>query len=208
MTERERLRSRFHVAPVLAGLALLLAACAGQFGAGFAELPASQGWQPLPIGSWVLNDGLEARTMVFCPRASCDRQGFAAIVAFEGAQARHMDEALSGQPVELARAFARLAAEKAAAKAAEQRKARNPTGNPARKTAKPAPDRSRTDFARFDIENARGILVTIRLKDSPARQAVTAILYEREGERLVVALAVADNETAARRDVLAAWRSR
>ncbi len=198
--KRERLRSRFHVASLVAGLALLLAACAAQFGVGIAELPASQGWQPLPIGTWVLNDGIEARTMVFCPRDSCVRQGFASVIAFEGAQARRMEGALSEQPAELARSFARLAAEKAAAKAATQRGAKKP--------AKPASDRSSTDFARFDAEGARGVLATIRLKDTPARQAVTAILYGWEGERLVVALAVSDDATAAKGDAIAAWRSR
>jgi len=197
--ERERPRSRFHVAPLILGCALLVTACAGhlpQFGLGFAELPASQGWEPLPIGTWVLNDGVEARTMVFCPRESCVRQGFAALLAFEGKRGREMEEALSVQPAALARSFARLASEAAA----ERRKAA--------KSTKPAPDRSSTDVARFDVEGARGILVTIRSKERPDRQAVTAILYRREGERLVVALAVSADAAAAKADAAAAWRSR
>lgn len=195
--KRERLRSRFHVVSLLAGSALLLAACAAQFGVGIAELPASQGWQPLPIGTWVLNDGVEARTMVFCPGENCPHRGFAALVAFEGSRGRRMEEALSASPAELARSFARLAAENAAER---QRKTKKPT--------KPAPDRSTTDIARFDAPDARGVLVTISSKASPARQAVTAILYGREGDRLVVALAVAEDAEAARRDAVAAWRSR
>ncbi|HEY5795696.1 MAG TPA: hypothetical protein VIU82_11835 [Bosea sp. (in: a-proteobacteria)] len=197
ISKRERPRSRFRVMPAIAGCAFLLSACASQFGFGFAELPASQGWQPLPIGTWVLNDGVEARTMAFCPGETCPHRGFAALVAFEGSRGRRMEEALSASPAELARSFARLEAENAAER---QRKARKP--------AKPAPDRSTTDIARFDAPEARGVLVTISSKASPARQAVTAILYGREGDRLVVALAVAENAEAARRDAAAAWRSR
>ncbi|WP_353184953.1 hypothetical protein [Bosea sp. (in: a-proteobacteria)] len=195
------MRSRFHVAPLLLAAGLLLCACAERYGAPIADLPASAGWQPLPIGAWVLNDGLEARSMAFCPRDACARQGFAAVVAFEGAEARRMEQALSEKPAELARSFARLDREKAAARAAELRRA-------GKKPPKPKPEGSVTDYARFDSEDARGILVTIRAKDAPVRQGVAAILYGRMGGRLVVALAVSDDAEAAKRDAEAAWRSR
>lgn len=198
--KRERMRSRFRVAALLFGAGLLLAACADQFGAGIAELPASEGWHRLPIGSWVLNDGLEARTMVFCPRESCSQQGFAAVIALAGAQARDMERALSESPARLGEAFARLAADKAA----ERRKAQR---NQKRK-AEPKPARSVTDVARLDSAEARGVLVTIRSLDTAGRQAVTAILYGREADRLVLALGVSDTAEAARRDAQAAWRSR
>ncbi|CAH1698301.1 conserved exported hypothetical protein [Hyphomicrobiales bacterium] len=194
------MRSRFHVAALLIGAGLLLSACADQFGAGIAELPASEGWHRLPIGSWVLNDGLEARTMVFCPRESCVRQGFAAVIALEGEQARDMERALSESPARLGEAFARLAA----AKAAERRKAQRNQ----KKKAETKPARSTTDVARIDSTEARGVLVTIRSLDKAGRQAVTAILYGRENDRLVVALGVSDTADAARRDAEAAWRSR
>ena len=118
-----------------------------------------------------------------------------------GAQARGMEQALSEKPAELARSFARLAAEKASARAAEQRRA-------GKKPPKPKPENSITDYARFDAAGANGILVTIRAKDAPARQGVTAILYGRENDRLVVALAVSDTADAAKHDAEAAWRSR
>jgi hypothetical protein len=199
--KRERMRSRFHVAPLLLAAGLFLSSCSSQYGSPIVDLPASAGWQPLPIGAWVLNDGLEARSMAFCPRNACIRQGFAAVVAFEGAQARGMEQALSEKPAELARSFARLAAEKASARAAEQRRA-------GKKPPKPKPENSVTDYARFDAAGANGILVTIRAKDAPARQGVTAILYGRENDRLVVALAVSDTADAAKHDAEAAWRSR
>lgn len=194
------MRSRFHVAALLLIGSLLLGACSHHFGPGIADLPASQGWQPLPIGSWVLNDGLEARSMVFCPRESCTRQGFAAVIALEGEQARDMEKALSESPASLGQAFARLAA----AKAAERRKAqRNLKKKPEVKST-----RSTTDVARIDSAEAKGVLVTIRSLDKADHQAVTAILYGRETDRLVLALAVSETAEAARRDAQAAWRSR
>ncbi|MGO4407908.1 hypothetical protein AB4Z10_27060 [Bosea sp. RAF48] len=194
------MRSRFHVTAFFAAGVFLLAGCANQFGAGIAELPASEGWHRLPIGSWVLNDGLEARAMVFCPHETCVQQGFAAVIALEGDQARDMERALSESPASLGQAFARLAA----AKAAERRKALRSQKN----KTEPKAARSATDVAKFDSAEGRGILVTIRSLDTPGRQAVTAILYGREASRLVVALGVSDTAEAARRDAEAAWRSR
>lgn len=193
------MRSRFHVAALILAGSLLLGACSNHFGAGIADLPASQGWEPLPIGSWVLNDGLEARSMVFCPRETCTRQGFAAVIALEGDQARDMEKALSESPASLGQAFARLAA----AKAAERRKAQRKQKPEVKPEA-----RSATDVARIDSADAKGVLVTIRSLDKPDRKAVTAILYGREADRLVLALAVSETAEAARRDAEAAWRSR
>lgn len=195
------MRSRFHVAALVAASVLLLSGCANEFGAGIAELPASEGWNRLPIGSWVLNDGLEARAMVFCPRESCVEPGFAAVIALEGEQAGDMERALSESPARLGRAFAQMAA----TKAEERRKAQK---NQKNKKAEPNSARSATDVARLDSREARGVLVTIRSLDRPGRQAVTAILYGREADRLVVALGVSDTAAAARRDAEAAWRSR
>lgn len=173
--------------------ALLLAACAGQFGAGIAELPASQGWQPLPIGSWVLNDGLEARTMVFCPRDTCANQGFASVIAFSGSKATRMEQALRADPASLARLFSRPP----------------PDDGRSRGKAKPkGPPKSTTIVSRFDAEGVAGILVEIRARDASGKSATTAILHGREADRLVIALAVAEEAGAARRDALAAWRSR
>jgi len=68
--------SRWTPAPfTLFFMVCLIGACSHHFGPAIAELPASAGWQPLPIGSWVLNDGLEARAMTFCPRDACVSQG-------------------------------------------------------------------------------------------------------------------------------------
>ncbi len=169
----------------------MLAACAAQFGVGIAELPASQGWQPLPIGTWVLNDGLEARTMVFCPRDACVKQGFASVIAFSGRQAARMEQALKADPASLARLFSKPPA--------DDRRSRQKAKGPPRST---------TTVSRFEAEGVAGILVEIRARDASGKSATTAILHGREQDRLVVALAVAEDAEAARRDAVAAWRSR
>lgn len=194
---RERLRSRFHVAGLLAAL-MLLTGCVGPFGAGFAELPASQGWTPLPIGDWVLNEGIEARTMVFCPREACAQQGFAAVLAFSGREAQQMEQALKADPERLARLFSKRPSESARKPAAPK---------PATGKADPRP-RSTTQVSRFEAEGTRGLLVEIRARGDSTKSAATAILQGREGDRLVLAIAVSPDSESARRDAVAAWRSR
>lgn len=197
-SRRERMRSRFHVTALILGCAMLLSACSSHFGAGIAELPASQGWTPLPIGSWVLNDGLEARSMVFCPRETCSKQGFASVVAFTGSEAQRMEQALKAEPASLARLFSKPP----------------PDESRSRKKARPkGPPKSTTTVTRFEAEGVTGILVEIRArdaagKDASGKSAATAILHGREADTLIVALAVAEDPAAARRDAVAAWRSR
>jgi len=191
--KRERSRSRFHVVSALLCGTLLLSACAGRFGFGIAELPASQGWEPLPIGSWVLNDGLEARTMVFCPRASCTQQGFASVIAFSGDAAARIEQALNADPADLARLFSKPSA----------------NNDGAHKTARPkSPPKSTTSVSRFEAEGVAGLLVAIAASDGSGKSATTAILHGREAERLLVALAVSADAATARRDAVAAWRGR
>lgn len=194
------MRSRFRVLALASACALLLGSCANEFGYGIADLPASAGWQPLPIGAWVLNDGLEARAMVFCPREVCARPGFAALLAFQGEHGRRMEQALSEDSAGLARSFARLAAEKNAERAAERQRS-------GRKPLPPPPERSLTSYARLDGADSKGVLVTIRAKTG-TRQGVTAILYGWQGDRLLVAVGVSDEAEAAKQDAQAAWRSR
>ncbi|WP_156323465.1 hypothetical protein [Bosea sp. AAP35] len=181
------------IVPLLLGSALLLAACTGRFGPGIAELPASGGWTPLPIGAWVLNDGIEARTMVFCPREACPQQGFASVIAFSGDEAARIEQALQADPARLARLFAKP-----------------PASQPgAHKTTRPkGPPKSTTSVSRFEAEGVVGLLVEIAASDGSGKSATTAILHGRESERLVVALAVSPDAATARRDAVSAWRSR
>lgn len=195
--KREPSRSRFHVALTLAG-ALLIAGCSNHFGFGITELPAERGWQPLPIESWVLNDGLSAKAMSFCPRATCTRQGFAALITLEGREADAMEKTLATDPARLARDFAKSTSKKAASKEASKKA----------KTAKPTAPKSTTTVSRFSEDGAQGLLVEIRARDASGKRAVTAILSGRDGSRLNLALGVSPDPDAARNQARAAWRDR
>jgi len=187
---RERLRSRFRVGMLACGLALL-SGCSNHFGPGIAGLAASDGWQPLPIGSWVLNDGLAVEAMSFCPRATCAQQGFAALLTLEGREADALERQLASDPARLARDFAK------------------PAAAPATKAkTKPAPrPKTTTTVARFTESDAGGLLVEISA-DATGKRAATAILFSREQGRLRVALAVGSEAARARAEALATWRSR
>lgn len=185
-SKRERLRSRFHVGLLLSG-GLLLGACSQHFGLGLAELPAASGWQPLPVGAWVLNDDLAVEAMSFCPQASCARPGFAAVFSITGTRGVETERALSADPASLRRAFAPKP-DKTKRKSSEPRQA------------------STITVDRLDSDGAQGLLVT--QTGANGKQASTAILYRREGDALTVALAVAEDRTKAERDAAAAWRSR
>lgn len=172
----------------------MLAGCSNHWGVGIAELPADRGWTPLPIGSWVLNDGLSAQAMSFCPRERCAQAGFAALVNFDGKEAAAMEQALSADTASLARAFA---------KPSETELAK------ARKTGKGlGPAKSTTSVTRFTEAQASGLLVEIRARDAAAKTAFAAILFAREAGHLALAFAAAGTAEAARRDAAAAWRSR
>jgi hypothetical protein len=190
--KREPSRSRFHVALTLAGV-LLLAGCSNHYGFGITELPAERGWQPLPIESWVLNDGLSAKAMSFCPRATCTEQGFAALITLEGREADAMEKTLATDPARLARDFAKPASKDASKTA---------------KTAKPTAPKSTTTVSRFSEDGAQGLLVEIRARDASGKRAVTAILSGRDGSRLKLALGVSPDPDAARNQARAAWRDR
>jgi hypothetical protein len=200
--KRERLRSRFHVAALLVCVTLF-AGCSNHFGLGITELAADRGWQPLPIESWVLNDGLSAKAMSFCPRASCTQQGFAALITLDGREADAMERTLAKDPARLAHDFARPNAGDTG------RTAGKATAKPARPVAvKPAGPKSTTTVSRFSADGVSGLLVEIAARDTSGKRAVTAILSGREAGHLVVALGVSPDPDAARSQALAAWHAR
>jgi hypothetical protein len=170
---------------------VLLSGCSNHFGPGIAGLASSDGWQPLPVGSWVLNDGLAVEAMSFCPRAACASQGFAALLTLEGREADALERQLARDPGRLARDFAR------------------PATPPATNTkAKPAPrPKTTTRVERFAEPDASGLLVEISA-DATGKRAAAAILFSREQGRLRVALAVGSEPARARAEALATWRSR
>ncbi|TCR60389.1 hypothetical protein EV560_11757 [Bosea sp. BK604] len=194
--KRGRMRSRFRLAALLVGLCLL-AACTNQFGAGITELAADRGWQPLPIADWVVNDGLEPRSIVYCPRESCAHQAMAALISLEGKRADEMERALATDPARLAREFA---------KPSTPPKPEKGKTNP--KSTAPKAPKSTTSVSRYDESGASALLVEIRAKDSPSRGAATAIVYGRDAGKLTLAIAITDDAERARTYARSTWRSR
>jgi hypothetical protein len=199
ISKREPSRSRFRVVAAVAAL-FAVTGCSSHFGPGVTELPAESGWQPLPIESWVLNDGLAAKAMVFCPRDRCLRQGFAALITLEGREADELERTLASAPARLARAFAAPSKPKSEAKSGSKAaaKARSSVTKP----------RSSTHVTRYVEADAKGLLVEIRALGESGKRAVTAILSGRSGGKLAVAVGVSTDPEAARNQAKAAWRDR
>lgn len=196
VSRREPSRSRFRVL-ALAAFALLATGCSNQFGYGITALPADGGWQPLPIGHWVLNDGHEVKAMSFCPRQSCPRQGFAALVALEGRDADAMERQLERDPARLARDFAKPPAP-----------ARTRSGTATKPRPSPARPKSSTLVTRYAEGGTNGLLVEIRALGESGKRAFTAVLSGREGGRLAIAIGVSTEAEAAKSQALAAWKDR
>lgn len=184
-SKRGRLRSRLRLGALALAL-VVLAGCADHFGPGLVQLAAGRGWEPLPIQSWVVNDGITPKAIVYCPPQDCVRPGVAALLSFEGREAIEMERALALDPARLARAFAKSSTAK---------------------TKKPARPASTTAVSRFKLDGSNGILVEIRAREGN-RLASTAILYARKDKVLSLAIAVTDDSQAARDYARATWESR
>lgn len=189
------MRSRLLLAALVCGLSLL-SACSRHFGPGLAELAADRGWRPLPIASWVVNEGLDPRSIVYCLGEPCLRPGMAALIAAEDGRADELERALAADPARLAREFSKAAP-------ARGSKSKDSKAKPAAK-----PVKSTTRVERYTSEGARGLLVEIRGEGETGKLAATAILYGREAGRLVMAVAVSNDAEAAQNYARAAWRSR
>lgn len=184
-SKRGRLRSRLRLGALALAL-VVLAGCADHFGPGLVQLAAGRGWEPLPIQSWVVNDGITPKAIVYCPPQDCVRPGVAALLSFEGREAIEMERALALDPVRLARAFSQSSTAKA------------------KKPTRPA---STTAVSRFKLDGTNGILVEIRAR-AGNRLASTAILYARKDKVLSLAIAVTNDSQAARDYARATWESR
>lgn len=184
-SKRGRLRSRLRLGALALAL-VVLAGCADHFGPGLVQLAAGRGWEPLPIQSWVVNDGITPKAIVYCPPQDCVRPGVAALLSFEGREAIEMERALALDPARLARAFAKSSTVKA------------------KKPTRPA---STTAVSRFKLDGTNGILVEIRAR-AGNRLASTAILYARKDKVLSLAIAVTNDSQAARDYARATWESR
>ncbi len=75
-------------------LCMGLSACVS-YGVGFSELPFAAGWQRMPLGRWLLNDGVRVKTLVICPQDPCTHKAMVASIEADGAAARQIEAELA-----------------------------------------------------------------------------------------------------------------
>ena len=63
-------------------------------GSGFRELAWASGWQPLPIGRWLLNEGIQPKTLVICPAELCTHMSVVALFEASGRDAASLERSL------------------------------------------------------------------------------------------------------------------
>ncbi len=176
---------------VAATLALALSAtgCAAQ-GAGqgpnAVDLSAASGWVRLPVGRWLLNEGVMPRAVLMCPRATCPQQGMIALFEASGEAASAMEKELASD------------------KLLSDRKAKRPpartiSGQP--QAPKGPEATAETTIERFTVDGAKGYRVALTPKEDPKARAQTpppppgnhafaVVLTKREGDVLKAAIAV------------------
>lgn len=86
--------SSWGLACLLLALCPFLQGCAA-YGSGFRELAWADGWQPLPIGRWLLNDGIQPKAIVICPRGTCTHMAVVALFVAEGKDAAALELSLA-----------------------------------------------------------------------------------------------------------------
>ncbi|MFI5013290.1 MAG: hypothetical protein ACHQAY_13185 [Hyphomicrobiales bacterium] len=189
--ERGRRRPRFRVALAILASLTLLSACAG-FGSGIAELPATSGWQRLPVRSWLLNEGFGAATIVYCPAQSCARPAMVATFSAEGETALRLMRSLADPKALLL------------AKRVEVAVARDPRFK--RKAASEKP-KSSEHAEPVAADGLSGYRVTLSSDVAGGHVAYAVVLAKRDADAVKVALAVTTDPDAALQDARAAART-
>jgi hypothetical protein len=150
------------------------------------DLSAAQGWVRMPISRWLLNEGVQPRLLLMCPRGVCPQMSLVALFEAGGEAASAMERELASD---------RLLSE---------RKSKRPP--PRTISGKPAAPKgpettAETTIERFTVDGAKGWRVALTPKIDPkaARQvpppppgnhAFIVVLTKREGEVLKAAVAV------------------
>ena len=139
-------------------------------------LPVSQGWVQLPVARWLVNPGIEADAILFCPPHACA----------EGVVARLI---LSGRERDFAD---RLAADPATALARAR-----PTDWPRRRPGQ-AP-RAAITATPLAIAGWKGGLIRVGSTAQPGRSAYLVVMTRREGEVAALLISIAANAGQAER---------
>jgi hypothetical protein len=170
-------------------LSLVLHGC-GAYGAGFRELAWADGWQRLPIGRWLLNDDIQPKALVICPREICPQMAVVALFEAEGRAAAELERALASDTL--------LSARKKPSQARGQ--TRTIGGQPAKTAAKKPDVTATTHIERFMVDGMAATRVAMTpqpAKPGSAAQpalagnsAYAVVLTQRFGTRLKAVMAV------------------
>ncbi len=151
--------------------ALPLAACEGfHFTGGLTGLAAEDGWFELPVGRWLVADGIQARAVSVCPPARCGAPGLVARFTLSGREAAAADRIASNPARTLA----------------------PPRAAGGGKKAIPPPS-----VVAASIDGWRGARITIAGTKQAGRAAHVMVLAKPAGDRRDVVLAVSDNPDSA-----------
>ncbi len=176
-----RPRSRFRLALAFA-LLLPLASC-GAFGPGLAGLPAADGWTPLPLRDWLIEDSFRPHTVVICRKETCPAPAMVAVFEASGKEAEAYARMIAHDPT-------RLIQRPANTETTAPRKATRPA-------KKPAHPGSTTTTERLTADGLEGQRITITAKSADVRAVSAVILQKRHGKGLTIVLAVtADRDNA------------
>jgi len=170
-----RRRSGILAAAALAFSVALLSACIEEEGPGIALLPASSGWQSLPLGSWLLNQGLGPVTIVYCGPSRCGKPSVAATFEAEGETASRLEQALA-DPKSLLMA-----------KRFEVATARDPRS---KRKAADGKRKSSEHVERLAADGIDGYRVTLSPEIAGGHAAFAVVLARREKGMVKVAFAV------------------
>jgi hypothetical protein len=176
---------------------VLLSACIDfgpgfDFGPGIDLLPAASGWRPLPLSSWLLNEGFGPATIVYCQAPSCAQPSVVATFEAQGESAQRLERALADPKALLL------------AKRVEVATARDPRFK--RKVAAGKP-KSSEHAERIEADGLRGYKITLSPDIPGGHQAYVVVLARRADEVVKVALAVATDPEAALQEARAAAKT-
>lgn len=189
--ERGRWRPRFRAAAALVASLALLSACVG-FGSGIAELPASSGWQRLPIRNWLLNEGFGPATIVYCPVPLCAQPAMVATFSVQGEMAVRLMHTLADPKALLE------------AKRVEAATARDPRFK--RKAARQKP-KSSEHAERVEADGLTGYRVTLSPDIAGGHAAYAVVLARHDDDVAKIALAVTTDPDAALQEARAAAKT-
>lgn len=159
---------------MVVALALGLQGC-GFYGAAVRELAFVDGWQPLPLGRWLLNDGIQPKALVICPAELCAAMSVVALFEAEGREALALERSLASDIL------------------LSQRKTRPEARTIGGKPVKKPDVAAKTRIERFRMDGMAVTRVALTPAGPGGNSAHAVVLTRRFGPTLKAVLAVTTN---------------